>query len=305
MKIVVWGNMTWCMKEIYLRVSQEIGAEVRNWDLPVPHGFFNDFDYVLTEAGLGSDCLVKRHGIPRSKILLTANAEEDCTRMLRFDGNEGIAQYAGYAVVSDTLASASLAMGITRIPKVLRLGVDCNFYYSPIPKKLKVVGYAASIWRPSEYGVELKRGELARLAAQQAGLEFRPAVTETMSPTDYRPKNPIPRELMPAYYGSVDCIVTSSLQEGGSIVTLEAAAAGRLNISTPQGHAARLANEGLCILAPLDAEAFVRFTRDTLIYYKNRLNEFRDKAASIQAAARTHRDWSVVLVDWRNFVEMD
>lgn len=304
MRILIWGNASWCLGVIYRHVSKGIGAEFQNWDLPVSREFLGKFDYIFTEAGLGTNFLIKNYGIPRSKIYAVGHAEEDLTRMLRFDGNDSIKYYAGYAVVSDTLASGSLAMGITRIPKVLRLGVDCDFFYSPIPQELKVVGYAASLWRPSEHGVEIKRGELVRLAAQQAGLEFKAAVTETRGEGDYRPKNPIPTEQMPDFYRSTDCIVTSSVMEGGSVVTLEAAAAGRLNISTPQGHAARLAYEGLCILGPLDAEAFVRFTRDTLIYYKKHTEEFRDKCSSIQLAARTNRDWSVVLEDWKDFVSM-
>jgi len=293
-------NVTWCMGEIYRHVAPYLGSEILDWNSGPDGSVFDQFDWILTEAGEGTKALVEHYKIPRHKIYAVSHDEEDSLRFLRYEGDTNTKKYAGYAVVSDTLACSSLSMGITRVPAVLRGGVDCAFYDSPVPKELRTVGYAAVFKRNNEFGVERKRGDLVRQAVELAGLVFKPAI----SPEAWGSLHPsaTPTEKMPDYYRSVDAVIMSSLQEGGGMPPLEAAAAGRLVIGTPVGEFPRLAYEGLGILAPLNADAFVDFVTTELIYYKENPNMFHNRCLSGKEAARL-RDWSCVALDWVKFVQ--
>ena len=296
MTVAIFQDTGWCIGEMYRNIAPHIEGVCFEWSKVYDKQAFDSFDRVLTLAGDGSKCLVKQYGIPRDKILVVAHDTQDVIRLFGNDGNEGIRQYAGFGVVSDTMAAETLAIGVTRIPTVLRGGVDCGFYDSAIPLALRRVGYASTYSRTNEYGVERKRGDLARKAAVQAGLEF----TTAIGPTNNRFSG-IPKGKMPDYYRSVDAVIMSSLEEGGGMPMLEGAAAGRLTIGTPVGEFPRLAYEGLGILAPLGEEAFVEFVAGQLIQYKQDPMSFQSKCRSIQAAARK-RDWSCVISDWIRFV---
>lgn len=296
-RILIFADTGWCIGEMYRNIALYINGECVPWWERIPDDKLHNCDLILTEAGDGTKCLVQKYGIPRERILAVSHAEQDSQRLLKNDGDVSIKQYAGYGVVSDTLACSSLSIGITRIPSILRAGVDCNFYDSPIPEKIETVGYAASYLRTNEFGVEIKRGPLVYLAAELAGLKF----TTAIGPGNYRFTG-TPKEKMPEYYRSVDAVIMSSLQEGGGMPPLEAAAAGRLVIGTPVGEFPRLAYEGLGILAPLNADAFVEFVVAQLIYYKNHPEEFKNRCLAGKKAARS-RDWSFVAKDWVNFVK--
>jgi glycosyltransferase involved in cell wall biosynthesis len=289
---------------MYTKIAQGVGGEFKDWLLPVNAEYFRGFDKILVQAGSPVKVLIYGHQVPREKIFAVSHSEEGSFTFLQAEGGDNnlINRYGGYGVVSDTLACSSLSMGITRVPTVLRQGVDCSHYHLSPPQKLKTVGYAAVFCRPNVQGVEIKRGELVRIAVEQAGLEFKPAIPGNDPTKKYYQQKIIAKESMPEYYRSVDCVIMSSLMEGGSMVMYEAAAAGRLVIGTPTGDFPRLCYEGQGILAPLNEDAFVRFTRDTLIYYKNNPEEFQAKCTSIQQAVRTNRDWPRVMDDWRNFV---
>jgi Glycosyltransferase len=290
----IFQDTGWSLGDMYAHIAPHIGGVCFEWSKLYDKQLFVNYDRVLTLAGDGSKCLVEQYGVPREKILVVAHAEQDVQRLLK-DGNVNIQKYAGFGVVSDTLACSSLSIGITRVPSVLRQGIDCEFYKSPIPERLQKVGYAALLSRPNEYGVEIKRGELVRRAVEVAGLDFVPAIPSN------RRIDAIPRARMPAYYRSVDALVMSSLQEGGAMPPYEAAAAGRLVIGTPVGDFPRLCLEGMGLLAPLNDEAFVEYVSSTLLFYKKKPLVFQDKCYDIAKSAKK-RDWKNTIEDWIAFV---
>jgi hypothetical protein len=246
------------------------------------------YDYIVTMAGEGNRVLFHSYGIPRDKIIIVAHDESDLHRFIPDEGVEGFDRYAAYGVISDTLACSSLALGIRRLPNVVRYGLDCSKYRHDISPALSSVGYATSMLRQTVSGVERKRGPLAKACAEAAGLRFVPVYE-------------LHWEKMPDYYASVDSVVMSSLQEGAGLPPLEGAAAGRLVIGTPVGHFPRLAYEGLGILAPLEAGAFQRFTTETLVYYRDNPSAYVEKCVAIQEAAQ-QRDWRYITKDWMELV---
>jgi glycosyltransferase involved in cell wall biosynthesis len=294
MKIAVYNDTGWSLGQLYGGLAPYMHATCLEWSRAYPPGTFEAYDRVLTLAGDGSRSLVERYGVPRGRILVVAHAEQDVLRLLKYDGNDNIDQYAGYGVVSDTLVCSSLTAGVRRVPTVLRQGVDCDAYAAPVSERLRVVGYAALLSRPNEFGVEIKRGELVRRAVEMAGLEFRPAV-----PTNRR-EDAVPRDKMPAYYASVDAVVCSSLQEGGAMPPYEAAASGRLVYGTPVGDFPRLAYEGMGILTPLNDADLVEFLVHSLGEFLRDRRTFQQACRAVQHAARG-RDLVAVAPDWVRF----
>ncbi len=143
------------------------------------------------------------------------------------------------------------------------------------------------------YGVEWKRGELAEAAAREAGLAFKVAGWTG---------NQISIHDMPDFYRTVDAVLATSVSEGAGLPVMEAAAAGRLVISTPVGHFPLKAYQGGGIIAPIEAEKFKVFTVATLKHYKEDPASFQDKCRAIQEAARKF-DWQYVIGEWIDLIE--
>ena len=143
------------------------------------------------------------------------------------------------------------------------------------------------------YGIEVKRGDLAEAAAREAGLGFKVAgwTGDQISFHD-----------MPDFYRNVDAVVASSISEAANLPVMEAAAAGRLVISTPVGHFPLKAYQGGGIIAPVEAEKFKSFTAATLRYYKDNPAAYVDKCRSIQEAARKF-DWQYSIGEWIELIE--
>ena len=302
MTIAFFGPSNWCIGDTYRTLASRISNAVHfDWAVSHPSDTFARFDRVLTQAGEGTICLSRNYHVSQNKILVVGHAASDLIAWLKSDGIREMVRYAGYGVVSETLAAESLAMGITRIPVVLPQGIDCGLYDCPLPETLKTVGYAAVWRRPNEFGVEIKRGELAQRAAEVVDLQFRSAAQLPKQGEPYYQSKITPPGEMPAFYRSVDAVIMPSLQEGGGMPMLEGAAAGRLCIGTPVGDFPRLAYEGMGILAPLDAEAFVRFTAGRLQAFKEDVPLFQEQCKFIKQNAQK-RDWKNVIGDWERFI---
>ena len=301
MKIAFFGPGDWCIGDTYRTLASLLGAEHLDWSIPHRPEDFRRYDRILTQVGSGTHSLVGAHHVDRTRIYAVAHAASDIIYWLGCEDNDRIRQYAGFGVVSDTLAAESLSMGVARIPTILRQGIDCSLYDSPPSGSLKTIGYAAIWARRTEYGREMKRGRLVREIAEKSGLLFKPATRPARPGEAYYQSEGIPHEKMPEFYREVDAVIVSSLQEGGGMPMLEGAAAGRLAIGTPVGDIPRLAYDGLGLLAPLNEGAFVEFAVETLEHYKQHPLEFHSKCESIKQASRK-RDWPNVIRDWAGFL---
>jgi GR25 family glycosyltransferase involved in LPS biosynthesis len=292
-RILIYTQTSWAFGAVHSSLAAHLQAagwvaDIKDWSNQYYFSEFQQeveqYDYVLTVASGGNATLVHSYGIPPEKIVIVAHDEWDVQQMITAEGIDDFDRYAGYGVISDTLACSSIALGVKRLPFVVRYGVDCSKYRRAPAARLSSVGYGTVMQRHTVSGVERKRGPLAKACAEAAGLRFVPAGN-------------LPLDAMPDFYGSIDSVIMPSLQEGAGLPPLEGAAAGRLVIGTPVGHFSRLAYEGLGILAPLEAGAFQRFTTDTLIYYRDNPTAYVEKCAAIQDAAK-QRDWQCTMMDW-------
>ncbi len=144
------------------------------------------------------------------------------------------------------------------------------------------------MFREDRQGVDWKRGILAQQATEAAGLVFAPAGKFHFL-------------AMPQYYTQVDAVLVSSSSEGFGLPAIEAAAAGRLVISTPVGGFPDLAARGGGITAPLDADAYKKFVIAELSYYKNHPTDYIKVCRNIQEAARNF-DWEYTITEWIDLI---
>ncbi|MER9197302.1 hypothetical protein NKJ52_24360 [Mesorhizobium australicum] len=252
--------------------------------------------YDLVVAGLDTIHILRDiYGVSPKKILGLSHWTFDIQEIIDRCGRDIFGELAGYGVVGPTLLWDSLTLGVPIIPKIVSLGMDYAEFEGQIPEKLLTVGCASSLSAKNKFGVEIKRGQLAKDCADGAGLKFKPAGFWTGGNT--------PIHEMPKYYQSVDAVLVCSLIEaGGPMPATEAAAAGRLVISTPVGVFPLRAYDGLGIIAPIDAEKYVRFTTDVLRYYANNPKEFVEKCAKGKEAARMF-DWRFTVDSWIELFE--
>ncbi len=275
------------------------------------HGYVSDILYwrgahgryikTLTEfydffiSGLdGVHVLLDTYGIPHHKIIIISHWTLDIQEFIDKYGRESFGRFAGYAVVGHSLLWDTLALGVPVVPRVTPLGINYAEFHIELSERLMTVGYAGSRSVKTRYGIELKRGELAEACAHGAGLDFRPAGFWTLSHTSIHD--------MPDYYRTVDALLVTSLQEGSGLPAVEAAAAGRLVISTPVGHFPLRAYQGGGIVAPLDSENYQKFVVDTLMYYKENRVAYISKCQEIQEAARKF-DWEYSIDSWIYLIE--
>jgi len=298
-KILIYGYSKWSHGRVYYDLSKYLhrrGYIVDTLDWRVSHAeYFSKlakyYDFFMTSLD-GAPSLLDDYAVSGDRIIAVSHGEFDIRMLVEQKGVEIFDKFASYGVLSEFLFCASLTRGVPRPPMVASLGIDYSEFYSDISERLVQVGYAGSMSLKT-YGIELKRGELAEAAAQEAGLPFR--VAGSMA-------NQIRFQDMPGFYREVDAVLSASISEGAGLPTMEAAAAGRLVIATPVGHFSRKAYEGGGIIAPVEAEKFKAFTGATLRYYKDNPAAYRDKCRIIQEAARKF-DWQYSIGEWIELIE--
>lgn len=301
-KILIFANTEWSNGRVYYDLSKLLYdkgyiIDILNWRVSYPSQQMNQmasyYDFILTGLD-GIPVLVDIYGVPYEKIIgISHGIYYDLPLLVEKKGLEPLDKLANFGVVSYSMISESVIAGISRIPRVVSLGVNYSDFYTSVPTRLTTVGYATAMSHKTKNGIEKKRGELAQACAQAAGLAFSPAGTYD---------NPVSFHDMPDYYKRVDAVLMTSLIEAAGLPVLEAAAAGRLVIGTPVGHFPLTAYQGAGIIAPIEAEKFKAFTTATLRYYKENPTAYVEKCHAIQDSARKF-DWQYVIDEWIELIE--
>jgi glycosyltransferase involved in cell wall biosynthesis len=294
-KLLIYGYTQWSHGRVYYDLCKHLhqrGYVVDILDWRVNHADYIDqilpYYDVLLSALDGIRTLTDAYGVPPSKIIALSHHEFDIRMLVEQKGLEIFSEFAGYGVVSEFMYGASLMSGVKRVPRVVPLGINYSEFHADVSERLQTVGYASSMWVET-YGVEWKRGALAEAAAREAGLPFK--VAGQLSFHD-----------MPEFYRTVDAVLTSSLSESAGLPAMEAAAAGRLVISTPVGQFPLNAYRGGGIMAPIEADKFTSFAAATLRYYQEHPEAYVAKCQAIQEAARQF-DWRHSIDAWVEFID--
>ena len=291
-RVLFFVETTWAFGSVHFELckylkSRGVIADVLDWRRQYTSAemamLAEGYDFIVTIPS-ESVILTESYHVPYEKIVVVAHGEHDLRAMLQLRSSEEFDRFAGYGVVSDFVLEASAALGIRRIPRLVRIGINFEKFYLPVSSKLRTVGYGGTFFRPDHAGVDIKRGFLAQEATEAAGLVFRPAGAFTYL-------------AMPQYYAEVDAVLVASLVEGSPLPPMEAAAAGRLVISTPAGHLPYLASLGAAIIAPMNANEYREFVLDRLTYFKENQSAYVRTCNKIQQAAHA-LDWSNFIDDW-------
>lgn len=224
------------------------------------------------------------YGIPLNKIVTIAHAEKDIAGGIANIGAATFNSLKGYGVVHQDLATASIARGITRVPKLVRVGIDVDHYYAPISDRLKVVGYAGEQKHKTVHNIDCKRTHLIPPVMEGIDLEFRP----------HEFYNHL---CMAGYYPTIDAIVVPSSSETAGLPFMEAAAAGRLVVSTEVGYFDGEAG----ILCRTDEAGFIEDARSALQACLEP-KTYRENCKRAQQYARDHFDWKYSLDNWLNLI---
>jgi len=292
-RVLFYTQNAWAFGSIHQALCKElyqhnIHADVLDWKQtysPAEWRLLNSvYDVFVTNPD--AVMYLYKEGIPFNKIVVIAHAQWDLYLSCREHGLDFFNEVRGFAVISSILVSKSQELGIVKKPKITPLGIHFDLFYSDIHSELKNVGYAGVKTTFNFSGVEIKRGHLAEQAVSNvAGLQLVPHAFYY-------------HLCMPGYYKNIDCVIQSSLEEGGGLPAMEGAAAGRLIIGTPAGYLEENGAKGAGVLVPFDETGFLKETTEYLTYYRDNPAEYRQKCESIQQFARENYDWSVVIQKW-------
>lgn len=253
---------------------------VTDYYLMSPYQFVSLMTYNVISP---SKCIIVCHGI--SDIKQIAVEHEYPFKNIMNNIKE-------YVVVSYFLKQKSIEMGVDRIPKVCNVGINYySFYNKKISQELKTVGYAGAysdrdMINKDPHVAKIKRSWLVKECAQDCGLNFLPAHTYHSSWVT-----------MPGFYSNIDCVIVSSEHEGASLPLIEAAAAGKLVISTPVGLIFDKCGFKGADIVSIEENEFKAQCCNLLNYYKNNPSYYVERCLEIQEHAKSY-DWKYCIKDW-------
>lgn len=293
-KVLFYTQNRWAFGAIHHGLCKElykhnIYANVLDEDLKYTEEEFKllneSYDLFVTNPDKVLNLHIKSKA-PLKKIIAMAHEQWDMYLANQNCGVEFFEEIKDFAVISNILIDTSKKLGINRRPKVVNCGICFDNFYMPISNSLKNIGYGGVKVSPNFFGVDRKRGHLVEEALQS--IENVQLITH----------NFYHYLCMPGYYQSLDCLIVSSSEEAGGMPAMEAAAAGRLVISTPLGYFEEHGPKGGGIVAPIENEKFVQKVKETILFYRDNPTLYKIKCKHIQEYARENYDWSKKIGPW-------
>jgi glycosyltransferase involved in cell wall biosynthesis len=308
-RVVFFVDYEWALGSIHYALCRHlhaygIDAQVLPW-----HRVYNPLE--IQELHSATDLWVtlpqgwdalKSYGIQdASNVVLVSHAAVDLHKIVNKIPAYEFDQFRNLGVVSNFLRDKAIELNIQRQMHVVPVGIETKRFQARPSKQLKTVGYGGVFLNRIDSkqpppGQELeprftKRSYLAQEAAQAAGLEFKAA-------SSYHTTH----VAMPSYYGTVDCVIIPSLEEGAGLPALEAGAAGRLVIGTEVGHwKERIGNEGGKAL-PLDGTEFFKQATDLLLFYKDNPRVYQEDCWRACKHAESY-DWKHCVRYWAELLQ--
>lgn len=246
---------------------------------------FKTYDLIVTNP----DKVLHLHynyNIPLKRIVAIAHGQWDILLAKHNASIDFYPELYSFGVISNFLKEKCIEWEISKTPNVVETGIHFDLFYTPPSQELKIVGYGGIKQTYNFFKQEIKRGYLVEEVCQHI-----PDIVLKQTES-------INFLCMPGYYQSVDSVVMSSIEEGGGLPVMEAAAAGRLVLGTPVGYFEEHALKGGGILLPIEETNFKQQLYNQLLYYKSSPTEYRDKCLQIQQYAKDNYDWSKKIKMW-------
>lgn len=248
---------------------------------------------------------LQQYNISPEKCVVVAHSRIDLVELIESHGTNEFDKFKEFGCLNEWLISLSQDYGIKRKPKLMPVGVCYETFSNNVSKKLLTVGFASSYHEKEEeisisqeknykslQPKTFKRGWLVKKAVEEAGLEFKVANSYHNSFVT-----------MPGFYNSVDAIICASTEEGCCMPTMEAAASGKLVITTPVGNAYEVLKEGFNnnLIVPFDESQFLERVVELLSFYKNNEEAYRKTCNSLREEMRKF-DWKEISKYWFNLL---
>jgi len=292
MRIAFFTYPEWAFGAIHNALCKElykhgIYANIIDWNKQYARqefDAFNDlYDIFVTVPGNAPPCL-NSYGVPNEKIAAIAHGRYDIQAGIRY--RNPFHEYKVWGGVSPDLESYAKLMGIARDMVIAKNGIHFDYFYSKPSTSLGVIGYGGALEYKNhlDEGKDLKRGYLIKRIGDGLALPI-----NLVEPRHYLS--------MPGYYPQVDCVMVSSTEESCGLPLMEAAAAGRLPISTPVGVARDYENAPGIVL-PFEEDKFVTEAVQKMDLLAKDDDGFHKLCCEAQEFARANYDWSHRIQDW-------
>ena len=303
-KIIFFVDPNWALGSVHYELTKylyqyNIDATGLQWNADYSFAEIQELstqiDYFVS-LPTGIAMLIDKYNIAPEQCIAVVHALLDIHHLARF-APENIQRLHKYSAISDWLVNQSQLLNLTRVPVLTPIGINYTKFYAKVSDRLTTIGFGGT-YHSRQFSNEnmhtridpgfKKRGYLVKELAEKTNLNFTCA-------QEYHHNY----ATMPGYYPTVDCIISASIEEGAGLPVLEAAAAGKLVITTPVGyHAPDTQNfPSKAHVVPINEAEFLSATTALLNFYKYNPEAYRKKCHDIQEQARGC-DWSNVIDKW-------
>lgn len=297
-KVLFYTQDRWAFAAIHHALEKElykygIYSNLLNWRLELAQEewqLLNEcYDLVVTNPeAVGA---IHGAGIPANKIAAVAHGQWDMLLAKKESGEQDFYPHIHkFGVVSDVLKRKVVEHSISqRVPDVIPFGIHFDIFYRKVADSLRTVGYGGARTTQNFFGEEIKRAHLVSSVV-------------SMTPLQAVNHNFYNWMCMPSYYEKIDSLAVSSTEESAGLPALEAAAAGRLVLSTPVGYFEEHGPRGGGIVLPIEEKAYKEELFGALAHYHNNPDEYKKKCSEIQEYARENYDWKKHIEKWVQFL---
>lgn len=238
------------------------------------------FDFFVTTPEAVYSLIARN--IPAARIVSVAHADIDIIGAIKNSGTNIFNELYSFGVVNKDLIEVSKNLGICRTPSVVRVGIDFDHFYLPVGKSLNCLGYAGEIKHIAGDNQDCKRAHLVTEVVSSSGIKF-------------NHHNWFNHIAMPGYYTTIDALICPSRSETAGLPNMEAAAAGKLVMSTAVGYF----DGSYGVLLNTPEKEFVAEAVQALEQYKDP-SLYKNTCEKTQEYSKTHHDWNQHINGWIN-----
>lgn len=235
--------------------------------------------------------------LPQEKFIVIAHAVLDLDQWFTTHAKTECCSVKSFGVVSKFLQDYAIKLGYPKKPDICNIGININNLNTRISNELKIIGYGSTYHDRNSLPIGYenqpaakKRSYLVKDVADLCGLQFKIAQKYHNSYVT-----------MSGFYNNIDALIMPSSEEGAGLPALEAAAAGRLVISTPVGHIPDLFGKDGIDIVSIDEIEFISQACDLINMYKSDNRKYKNRCLEIQENAKK-LDWKYKIDSWINML---
>lgn len=307
MNLAFFIHGDWAYGSIHHELTKQLFVENINsvvlpWEIRYTPEEFIEYDrtvdvYITAPQGTHYLCVQKKYTKPE-KCITVFHSLLDLLHFVNNFDTALIQQCNRFAAVSEFLIDQARSMNINVDIAHLPLGINYQRFYSPVSESLRTIGYAGIFHERSEFAQAVpydhpglvKRSYLAKEIADELAMNFKLAVGYHNNFVT-----------MSGYYPTIDALLCTSINEGAGLPVLEAAAAGKLVLTTRVGHYREKITPFGAIPLPMDESILKQTAKQILKFYKNNPTAYKEKCLSIQEHAKKY-DWKNYITLWSGFI---